>query len=300
MSPSDGATLGELDGIRAVAVLIIFARHAWGLTGSPGYSLGVGSWDFELSPFIVMMSNGVDLFFVLSGFLLSRKFLERHRNGEPPPAFRSYARQRVYRIYPAFWVSLVAVVFIFTPTIVPSDLVFSGRGAVIVGSHVVGLQTVFPWSYGVWGATSPFWTLTIEIIFYMTLPLLVRAFVGRRWLWGFPLLTAATFGWLAFARSEAAQPLVDLLVTHGLREGNNELFIRFYLSKQFPAHLFDFACGILAAAIYVHVRNAAEVPAKTWLRSRVFAHTLVWSGLLLVLVAMNLLGTLILSLMASS
>lgn len=282
VTPSGGDSLPQLDGLRAIAVIIIFMRHAWGLSGSWRPVLRVGV-RIDLTPFIVLMSNGVDLFFVLSGFLLSRQFINAHRDGRPKPAVRRYVRLRAYRILPAYWVSVIIAVVVFTPTVINPQLVYSVLGLKTVLAHAVVLQTLLPWSYGLWGPTSPYWTLTIEVIFYLALPFIMPLFLGRRWIVAVPATLMLTWGWLYYVHSTHATWLVDFIVDHGGRPGSSPQFARFYLSKQFPAHMFDFACGIGAACAVSAIRNADRWRAT-------IARCARWLGVAIILVAMYWLG----------
>lgn len=288
---ASGESLPALDGIRALAVIGIFARHSWGLTGSVRVVVPVPGGDIDLSPLIVMLSNGVDLFFVLSGFLLARSFISADLRGLPQPDLRRYFRLRLFRIVPAFWVVLAALLIFFVPGTLHPDLVYSMVGLKVVLSHVVMLQTIFPWAYGVWGPGSPFWTLTIEVIFYATVPWLARLFFRNRWTWGLPLCTAVTFGWMWFVRSGLSEPLRDLIVDHGARAGADDIFARFFLSKQFPGHLFDFAVGMTVASIYVQFRAGRRGRILTALSTRWGSIACMAAGTLVVLFAMRVLGT---------
>lgn len=289
-APASGESLPALDGIRALAVIGIFARHAWGLTGSYRAVISLPGGDIDLSSIVVMMSNGVDLFFVLSGFLLARSFISADARRAPAPDLRRYFRQRLFRIVPAYWVVLACLIIFFVPATLNPDLVYSVTGLKVVASHLVMLQTVFPWSYGVWGPGSPFWTLTIEVIFYATVPWLARLFFRNRWVWGLPLCAAITFSWMWFVRSAGADPLVDLIVDHGGRAGASDGFARFFLSKQFPGHLFDFAVGMTVAALYVRARSGSAGRLLAALTTRAGSIACMVVGSLWVLVAMRQLG----------
>lgn len=145
--------LAGLDVLRCIAILLVLVRHAWTPpTPLPGIArplfeaLRRGGW------------AGVDLFFVLSGFLVSGLlFSEYRRHGEISP-WRFYAR-RGLKIYPAFYLLIVTTVAVtaFTGTVplrrVLAELFF-------VQSYVQGL----------WGYT---WSLAIEEHFYLLLPLLL-------------------------------------------------------------------------------------------------------------------------------
>src|SRR5581483_8951223 len=82
-----------LDGLRAVACLMVFVYHV-------GYA--------QLRPPLVFLGfTGVHVFFVLSGYLLFRPFLPGLLGERPLPDWRRYAIRRFLRIYPAYAVCLV-------------------------------------------------------------------------------------------------------------------------------------------------------------------------------------------------
>jgi peptidoglycan/LPS O-acetylase OafA/YrhL len=247
---SAGATdnLPYLDGIRALAVLGVFIRHAWGVSGSPALRVPLpGTGVFTLAPFVMMLSSGVDLFFVLSGFLLARKFLRADFNQRAPPRIGRYWLQRLLRIGPPYWLVLALVVFIFTPTLIPESAVYSWNGAWVFCAHLLFAQTLFLPAFGSYLIETPFWTLTIEMIFYASLPLLVRAFVRRRVWIALPASCLISLGWL-WASRYSLGPLVGFLGRHSLWPFP-EWMIRFFLSRTFLSHLFDFALGLTVANV---------------------------------------------------
>src|ERR1700726_815259 len=85
-----------LDGLRAIAALMVIAWHYIGIPDGPNYWL----WNvFYLGHF------GVDLFFVLSGFLITTILLE-HR--ESPSYFPSFYGRRAFRIWPIYYLMVLA------------------------------------------------------------------------------------------------------------------------------------------------------------------------------------------------
>jgi len=282
VTPSSGESLPQLDGLRAVAVIMIFMRHAWGLSGQWKPVLNIGT-RIDLSPFVLMMANGVDLFFVLSGFLLSRQFISAHAAGRPRPDLRRYFRLRAYRILPAFYVSLAIALLVLCPAIIDPSLVYSAIGIRAIAANLFVMQTIAPWAYGIWGQLSPYWTLTIEVLFYLLLPFIMRFFLGRRWLIAVPAFLALTWGWLYYVHSTHSSWLVNAIVDHGGRPGAFPAFARFFLSKQLPAHIFDFACGIGAACAV-----AAMKERERWIPT--LARAVRWTGVAIVLAGMYILG----------
>jgi peptidoglycan/LPS O-acetylase OafA/YrhL len=138
------------DGLRAVAVLTIFAYH-----GSV-YSTPIL---FRWTDTVLRFDSGVAIFFVVSGFLIYRPFVAAHLGGRPGPGLRNYALRRVTRIYPAYWVALACTALL-------------GYTAISGFWEWFG-QTTLTFSYfrrpGA-GMTQA-WTLVVEVSFYVMVPI---------------------------------------------------------------------------------------------------------------------------------
>jgi peptidoglycan/LPS O-acetylase OafA/YrhL len=142
-----------VDSIRAIAALSVLVTHCAFLAGANAFAF-YGSYTARLDV-------GVTIFFVISGFLLYRPFVAARIDGRPGPRVRDYARRRTLRIFPAYWLALT--VLAIWPGLVG---VFSGHG----WAYYLLLQNYFPtWIFGGIGAT---WSLSIELGFYIFLPLL--------------------------------------------------------------------------------------------------------------------------------
>src|SRR5437763_17055473 len=104
-----------LDGLRALAALSVLCFHAW-LYGFPNPS-GV-SRDNVFDRVMFEMRLGLVFFFVLSGYLLYRAFARAALNADGRVDVRRYARRRVARIVPAYWVATLGAIV----------LLWGGRG----------------------------------------------------------------------------------------------------------------------------------------------------------------------------
>jgi peptidoglycan/LPS O-acetylase OafA/YrhL len=89
-----------LDGLRAIAALAVVALHA---TAYTNYFHG---WE---GAYVAQLAAGVTIFFLLSGFLLYRPFVRARFRGTNPIALRDFARRRLLRIVPAYWLALTAL-----------------------------------------------------------------------------------------------------------------------------------------------------------------------------------------------
>jgi peptidoglycan/LPS O-acetylase OafA/YrhL len=254
VSSSSGASLAYLDGIRGVAVALIVVFHCWILSGTPPVSVTVPlvAHTENLTIFFAASFVGVNLFFVLSGFLLSQYWLRADFAGKGRPSTRRYFRHRLFRIVPAYYFTLLLTLIFLCPFLIPPELIYSRTGAFILGAHLTFTQYLFPISSSSYGINGPMWTLTMEMIFYLVLPWLVLLFLRWRWLVTLPICIAVSLGWLYLAK-HALGPVVRYWQTEN---GLDEATVRYFLSQQFPAHLANFACGMVLANLYSRYRSA--------------------------------------------
>jgi peptidoglycan/LPS O-acetylase OafA/YrhL len=178
----------ELDGLRAVAVLLVVVWHYLDTFSS--------AW---LTPFRLGWS-GVDLFFVLSGFLIGGILLD---NRSRQSYFKPFYGRRIHRIFPLYYAWVAFVLVLHMPADAPrwSYAVFAQN--FFIGTH--------PRFDSVWiGHT---WSLAIEEQFYLLAPLLIR-FVPSRML---PWLAAAVLAGAPVCRSltSANWPLAANMMTPG-------------------------------------------------------------------------------------
>jgi peptidoglycan/LPS O-acetylase OafA/YrhL len=153
----------HLDGVRGVAILAVLALHLFRFSqASPG-------WMF-LDRFTRAGWLGVDLFFVLSGFLITRILL---RAREKPHYFRNFYMRRVLRIFPAYYLYLL-VAGLLIPMLLSS---WDGRP---LGEWWPALLAYVPnLLEAVRGDWTPriemdhLWSLAVEEQFYLLWPLAV-------------------------------------------------------------------------------------------------------------------------------
>lgn len=152
----------NLDIVRAVAVLMVIFNH---LPEPPAHS------NVVLSAFVAFFhargALGVDLFFVLSGFLVSGLIYQEHKTSGTVNVGRFLVR-RGFKIYPAFYV------FIFI------TILLRLRAGDTIGTTAVVSEVLFVQNYGghVWSHT---WSLAVEEHFYLLLAGLVLFLTrGRR------------------------------------------------------------------------------------------------------------------------
>jgi peptidoglycan/LPS O-acetylase OafA/YrhL len=160
----------ELDGIRGLAILGVLCSHGAGLTGILD-RLPISRADALLSSMMVPLWGGVDLFFTLSGFLITGILL-RTKNSEN--YFSSFYGRRMLRIFPIYYLVLIfsltaghfssAIANYLPPTTSWKVAYFAylqNWPAFWHGAKVMG---------GVWGA---YWSLAVEEQFYLVWPIIV-------------------------------------------------------------------------------------------------------------------------------
>lgn len=164
-------SITALDGLRALAIILVLGRHAlWPLYKETGQLFPIGQWDAAI-PFINGWI-GVDLFFVLSGFLISRLLLRRNIGGQGF-SYGRYLGARALRIVPAYFAVIALVLCELVPyyDVSTKDIGYSLR------YHLLFLQDYFPSNIVV-----AFWSLGVEEKFYLIAPLIVLVAVNRnRW-----------------------------------------------------------------------------------------------------------------------
>lgn len=171
------------DGARALAVTIVMVVHVWLFTGGFG-----GFTDSFPNRLVVRLDGGVAIFFFLSAFLLYRPMIARRAGGPAAPKVGDFARRRFLRIYPAYWVALTCLAIFPGLVGVFSDRWLSfyslfffldpaNSSKACIGDP--GFRCGLPQS----------WTLTVEMTFYIVLPLyaaltsrLARGRSVRSWL----------------------------------------------------------------------------------------------------------------------
>ncbi len=155
--------------MRGIAAASILVFHAW-LFAGPDTTHGV---DFGLaSKFFFNLQTGVTLFFVLSGFLLFRPFAAAVMRKRSPPSVGAYFRNRALRILPAYWVILLAVAALRDHELLRSP----GK----LAATMFLAQDYVPSYLG--AGILPAWSLAIEAVFYIAVPLLAMsaALAARR------------------------------------------------------------------------------------------------------------------------
>ena len=170
LSPTPKGHIPSLDGLRGIAILLVMAVHYVIFEPAPGLENGVkhltdGGW------------MGVDLFFVLSGFLITGILADAKGSRT---YFRSFYGRRVLRIFPLYYLYL-AFIFFLVPLALPSRAAAtSSQSEGWFWLYGVNLLVVHTGAWPTVPATARLWSLAIEEQFYLLWPLLVFLLSRKR------------------------------------------------------------------------------------------------------------------------
>ncbi|MBU0945195.1 MAG: acyltransferase [Proteobacteria bacterium] len=170
----------------------------------------------------------VDCFFVVSGFLIFRSY-------ERSSSLFSYLNKRLRRIYPAY-VTVVVLAAFFLPLLAPpeAELLFSREWFRYLLANLFFLNFLQPDLPEIFSANplqvinAPLWTIKVEVMFYLSLPLIFLLLRNRKKWLILCLLYAASIGYSAL--------FVHLYHSSGL-----DIYLR--LEKQLPGQLTFFLAG---------------------------------------------------------
>jgi hypothetical protein len=171
--PHDASRLDNLQVLRAVAALMVTIAHAAIVAQSFGLPVAGGAAGFYIT---TAGAAGVDLFFVISGYIMARYAARYARTG--PAVALQFAAERAARIYPPWWLALFlfwAVCSVALPGIVAAP-----------GWDWWHSLSLFPDLHapaGVWGLLLMVgWTLCFELYFYALVALGLAFSAAWRWL----------------------------------------------------------------------------------------------------------------------
>ena len=226
-----------LDGIRAIAILIVVWFHFW----QQSWLIPViGNYSIDWLP-----RNGsllVDMMILLSGFCLFLPYARNMVYGDQVPAASTFYVKRASRIMPSYYFAIFAALFLFAlplnayknPSIMWKDIF----------THVFFIHNYFYDTLITTKLNAVLWTVAVEMQFYLLFPLLARCFQKK------PIATYCTM------------TLVGLLSSHLISSNFYDLNQALYTNHS-VTFLSVFANGMLGAWAYISitkdkVKNKAE------------------------------------------
>ncbi len=258
--------IAAIEGVRGIAVLWVMAFHYVAVRGAldAGDPFVAALARFPVADLLVRNGYlGVDLFFLVSGFLLTLPWFAHAQAGLPAPSARGFYARRVRRIVPAYYVQLVLLFALVMPLLHGirywrHDLYVYAWNAV---AHALFLHGTTPLTSGSLGVNGALWTLAVEAQYYLLVPLVAPAFVrAPRAMLVAAFVLAGAWHWGARHDLHA---LVALELALGRHWGWPEEVVRRLLAMQLPAYAAHFALGIVLGRAWLHGRERGIAP-RAW------------------------------------
>lgn len=236
---------GDLDGLRAVAVLAVVVNHFF---------------EWPLGGFI-----GVDVFYVLSGFLITG-ILVREFGRTGWISFQHFYIRRVKRILPAALLVLAATVavahLVWYPTQARQVLLDGVAGLLFASNwHFIRLRTDYLAADGPVSPVQHFWSLAVEEQFYIVWPLLILGVA----VWALKRQRSRS-------RHLAAWMVAVAVLSFAWSLGTS-FFLREFAYFDTVSRVWELAAGAILA-VTIHRLRLSEIVARS----------LAWSGLILIVV----------------
>lgn len=268
------AHIFELDGLRGFAILLVTA-YRFGY--APIADAQSSAWMRSL---FHIGERGVDLFFVLSGFLITRILLNTRSS---PHYFRNFFARRILRIFPLYVASLLVCLVLF-PASFPRANTFreAQTNQIYLWTYLtnVHMARTDSWCFGEF---NHLWSLAVEEHFYLLWPIFVHAFplnwVGKMSFFLACLCAASRIGFAATQANTVAVDVMSGFRFEGLLLGASlAACLREKSNARCVSSWAWLAVGpLVATCVALHLRSARSltVPHTAW--------SLVWTSLLAIL-----------------
>jgi peptidoglycan/LPS O-acetylase OafA/YrhL len=222
------ARISQLDGLRGIAILLVLALHFLSDSKHPPF----GSFLYRFGAAFRLGWAGVDLFFVLSGFLIGGILFDAR---VAKNYFRVFYTRRLFRIVPIYysWITLYVLVQVsagaWLSHLIPAD----SSALRFVPLFYVFVQNYFEVPFGslIWVWLTATWSLGVEEQFYLVAPPLIR------------FLSIKTLKTVLIATLFLA-PILRVLVYFYAPDGHDAMY------TWMPCRADSLAFGVLAAVMW--------------------------------------------------
>jgi peptidoglycan/LPS O-acetylase OafA/YrhL len=234
-----------IEGLRGIAVSWVVVFHYFVVRErSDPWVAAARHWD-ALDRLARNGYLGVDLFFLISGFLLTLPWFAHARSGLAPPSTYGFYERRFWRIVPAYYVQLAVLFLLAMPLLHGwmywrSDLFVYALNAV---AHVGFVHNLTPLTSASMGANGALWTLAVEAQYYLVVPLIAPLFVRHPWTLSCACLAIAV-AWRHGAEHDF-ETLIAIQQAFGRHWQWSDDTVRGLLRTQLPAYAGHFALGIV-------------------------------------------------------
>ncbi len=171
---TSGRFVPQMDGLRFIAIgmVVLFHLNSYLMAKAPFYERDAAARDWLCRSALVGF-HGVELFFVISGFILALPFAAHRLTGAPAVNLRKYYLRRLTRLEPPYVITILLLMLV--------GLWFSTGSAPDLGPHLAA--SLFYLHNLIYGRPSTVlgvaWSLEIEVQFYVLVPALTLLFAIR-------------------------------------------------------------------------------------------------------------------------
>lgn len=172
---TSGNFIPEIDGLRFIAIISVVLFHLYGFISEKDSSVYSMDYNFDfIANFLKNGNFGVELFFVLSGFILGLPFAKHYLKDGKKISLKSYFLRRVSRLEPPYiiimFLLLLGTIFV-SKNLSTTDALQSFLASIAYIHNIVYAEPSF--------INTVAWSLEIEIQFYILAPLLSLVFAMK-------------------------------------------------------------------------------------------------------------------------
>lgn len=246
--------LHGLDHLRALAILMVLLYH-YRMFGHPAW----------LDDVIHFGWSGVDLFFVLSGYLISSQLFVTMAQGKPV-SFPEFFIKRFFRIIPPYL--LILSIYFLVPA-------FWERETLLPLWRYLTFTQNFGLNLKVFGTFSHVWSLCVEEHFYLLFPFTLFLLIRTK--------RVKAGGWLLFAVFMAGFAIrlfcwYRLIAPHA---GQDDAWMYWYMNMYYPTYtrLDGLVVGVAIAALFTFrpvIRTRITQHGNAWLLAGLLVLTGAW------------------------
>ncbi len=172
-SHDNKSNISSMEGIRGVAALLVFIEH-YVVALEDKVGINQQFWIYDLFLWLKNIGNvGVELFFVLSGYLIYGTVISKQK------PFLQYMWRRIKRIYPTF--IAVFILYLFLSFLIPEQNkipIGNSAALIFILQNVLFLPPLFTDTELLIRVA---WSLSYEVFFYILIPVVVGIFRLRHW-----------------------------------------------------------------------------------------------------------------------
>lgn len=230
--------LEGIDLLRGIAVSFVIIYHFFTV---------LGLYNNPIFPYIHSFGLfGVSLFFIISGYLIYRSIDHSISRKGTKPGVKHYISHRLFRILPAYYFNL-AIVLIMASFVIGNHYFYSEKFLYQVLSHLAFLSHFIYKDTG-FGINGVYWTLSIEMLWYILAPILYIYIRKDRYLLILFILSFIYLLGLDFAMYDSLFNLD--------KHASNYTILQYYWSFQLPGQLIYFIAGVF---IYKYIKQPLSI-----------------------------------------